>query len=76
MNHPFNEMLQTFIDNQQKMVSSLMSDFKTPMEVSKNYDELIKNSIKFHRAAIAYHNAVIEMMELTENSIRLMSIKK
>ena len=29
----------------------------------KNYNKVVENSVKFHTAAIKYHEAVAEMME-------------
>ena len=71
MNEQFNEMFKNFFDLQQKTISSLTTDFKAPMEYSKNYEEMINNSIQFHKAAITYHNSIVEMMEITKNSMNL-----
>lgn len=71
----FNEMMRTIIGHQQKTLGFLYENTKTPVDYLKDYNTLIENNMKFHTAALKYHESIIEMTEAMKNMSDLYRIK-
>lgn len=68
----FGEMMKSFLGTQQQVMDAMgkmHENVKSPADFMKNYNKVVENSVKFHTAAIKYHEAVAEMME-SMNAIR------
>ena len=71
----FNEMMRTLIGNQQKAMGFLYENTKTPVDFIKDYNTFVENSMKFHTAAIKYHESIIQMMDVMKSMTEIYKIK-
>lgn len=53
----------------------VFNQFK-PLENAKNSKKIIENNLKYHKAFIAYHQALSDMMEAINDNKTLMSTEK
>ena len=71
----FDQYMRDFISLQQKSFGFLYENTKTPLTMMKDYDTIIKNSIKFHLAAQDHHKAMVQMLEAMKNISDIYKIK-
>lgn len=54
--------------------------FSNPFEVftttAGNYAEIMKNNMKYHKACIAYHQSIHDMMEAIDDNAKLINGEK
>ncbi len=72
----FNDMMKNFIDMQQKTFGLLYENTKTPMDYIADYATLMDSSAKFHKAAVKYHESIIEMIESTKEITNIYKTRK
>ena len=70
------DILKNLMDVQQKSFAWWYENTKTPIDYLKDQDKIVENTIKFHKASIAYHEAIIQMTEAYEENCRLLGLKK
>jgi hypothetical protein len=71
----FNEMMRTLIGYQQKTLGFMYENTKTPVDYLKDYNTLMENNMKFHTAALKYHESIIEMADAMKNMIDIYRVK-
>lgn len=72
---PFNQMMNQFIEMQQKSQTFWQDAFKVN-KVSEDYLSILDNSIKFHKAATEYHNSIVKMMEAIKDTQDIITQRK
>jgi hypothetical protein len=73
---PFTQMMNQFIEMQQKSQTFWQDAFKTSNKLSDDYLSILDNSIKFHKAAVEYHNSIVKMMEAIKDTQEVLLKKK
>jgi hypothetical protein len=73
---PFTQMMNQFIEMQQKSQTFWQDAFKTSNKLSDDYLSVLDNSIKFHKAAVEYHNSIVKMMEAIKDTQEVLLKKK
>ena len=73
---PFTQMMNQFIEMQQKSQTFWQDAFKTSNKLSDDYLSILDNSIKFHKAAVEYHNSIVKMMEAIKDTQEVLLNKK
>ncbi len=69
-------MIKNLMDAQQKSFAWFYENTKTPLDYMKSHDQIVENTVKFHKAAIAYHQSIVDMTEAYDENCRLLGLKK
>lgn len=70
------QMMKSFMEMQQKTFSYWQQNIETMNSVEKNNKEILENTIKFHKAAVDYHNSIVSMLEAVKDNSQLFYSKK
>ena len=61
------ESVKTFTEIQKDLINGMFTEnpFKVenPFSAITNHNEILENTIKFHKASIDYHTSIISMLE-------------
>lgn len=73
---PFTQMMNQFIEMQQKTQTFWQDAYKSSSKMTEDYLSVLDNSIKFHKAAVDYHNSVVNMIEAIKDTQEVLTNKK
>lgn len=70
------DIVKNLMDMQQKTFAFWYENTKTPLDYIKDHDQIVENTIKFHKAAVSYHQSIVQMTEAYNENCRLLGLKK
>jgi hypothetical protein len=72
---PLTQMMKSFMDMQQKTMNFWAENIQSMDKVNQNSKVVIENTIKFHKAAVDYHNSIVQMMESIRDTAEVLTPK-
>lgn len=69
-------MMKSFMDMQQKTMNFWSENIQSMDKFNQNSKTVIDNTIKFHKAAVDYHNSIVQMMEALRDTAEIIKPSK